>query len=230
MIAQTQFEERCAVRLISAAYIEEPAMAPLFDTREEEAVLNELEGLTSARRGSLALPDGVTAEELLHESYGYGWTLVNAAFCHARPPGNRFNDEHRGAWYAAFGEGAAETAEAEVSYHIAVALKDAGAMEELVAYRQILSSFACPMHDLRREPDHPALDPEPASGYPVGQALARQVRAQGGNGILYPSVRRTGGECVAVLRPSVIQNVRQGDMVLMEWDGQAISRRVLAAA
>ncbi len=230
MMTQTPFEERCTVRLISTAYIAEPAMAPLFDTREEEAVLNELEGLTSARRGSLALPDGVDPEELLHESYGYGWTLINAAFCHARPPGNRFNDEHRGAWYAAFGKDAPATAEAEVSFHIAVALADAGATDEVVAYRQILSAFACSMHDLRQEPEHPALDPEPASGYPAGQALARQVRAQGGNGILYPSVRRSGGQCVAVLRPSVIQNVRQGDLLLLEWNGKAISRTALAAA
>ena len=224
MIPETDFVEGRTVRLISTAYVDEPAVAPLADGDEEEAILNALEGLTSARLGASALPLGVDPGELLNESYGYGWSFINAAFCHAKPPGNRFNDEDRGCWYAAFGPQDAETAEREVTFHMANALREAGATRELVSYRQLLSAFACRFHDLRADPGHRSLDPDPAVGYPIGQALARSIRAGGGNGLLYPSVRCPGGLCLAAFRPSVVQNVRQGDQVVFAWDGVRMSK------
>ena len=224
MIPEIEFVQGRTVRLISTAYITEPAVAPLADDEEDLEILHELEGLTSARLGSLALPLDVDPAELLNESYGFGWTYINAAFCHAKPPGNRFNDEDRGAWYAAFGTDDADTAEAEVGFHMANALREAGAKRELVSYRQLLAGFACRMHDLRVQPDHPALDPEPAVGYSPGQALAKSIRAAGGNGLLYPSARAIGGECLAAFRPSVIQNVQLGEVKTFAWDGAQLSR------
>lgn len=226
MIPEIDFVEARTVRLIPTAYIDEPAVKPLADNADEEAILNELEGLTSARLGSAALPIGIDPRELLNESYGYGWTFINAAFCHAKPPGNRFNDEDRGCWYAAFGPQDAETAEAEVTFHMANALREAGATSELVSYRQLLASFSCRFHDLRGEPAHPSLDPDPARGYRAGQALAKSIRAEGGNGLLYPSVRFAGGMCLAAFRPSVVQNVQQGEMIAFEWDGAQMSRTI----
>lgn len=76
-------------------------------------------GLTSARRSlSMPLPGGLHPGELLTEAAGYGWTLVNAAFCYTRATGNRFNGPERGAWYAAYGKLAVETAQAEVTWHL----------------------------------------------------------------------------------------------------------------
>lgn len=222
---QTDVTEARTVRLVATAYITEPALAPLADDADDLAILNALEGLTSARLGSLALPLGVEPDELLNASFGYGWTYINAAFCHARPPGNRFNDEDRGAWYAGIGARDGETAEAEVSYHLARALREAGAAREFVAYRQVLAGFSCRFHDLTAEPFHPSLDADPAVGYPAGQALARSIRAAGGNGLLYPSVRLRGGTCLVAFRPCVIQNVRLGEEILLDWDGTAITRR-----
>ncbi|WP_164919719.1 RES family NAD+ phosphorylase [Hansschlegelia zhihuaiae] len=224
MIPEIEFVEGRTVRLIPTAYIDEPAVRPLADDEDEEAILNELEGLTSARLSSAALPVGVDPAELLNESYGYGWTFINAAFCHAKPPGNRFNDEDRGCWYAAFGERDAETAEAEVTFHMADALREAGASQELVSYGQFLAGFSCRFHDLRGEAGHASLDPDRAIGYPAGQALARSIRALGGNGVLYPSVRFAGGMCLAAFRPSVIQNVRRADQVSFEWDGVRMTK------
>ena len=224
MIPEIEFVQGRTVRLISTAYITEPAVAPLADDEEDLEILHELESLTSARLGSLALPLDVDSSELLNESYGFGWTYINAAFCHAKPPGNRFNDEDRGAWYAAFGTDDAGTAEAEVGFHMANALREAGAKRELVSYRQLLAGFACRMHDLRGSPDHPALDADPSRGYASGQALAKSIRAAGGNGLLYPSVRGPVGECLAALRPSVIQNVRLGEVVTFAWDGELLRK------
>ncbi|KAA0972086.1 RES family NAD+ phosphorylase [Aureimonas fodinaquatilis] len=224
MIAVTQFHDPATVRLIATAYIDEPALAPLVDSEAELAILEKLEGLTSARIGHQAHPVDVDPAELLNATYGYGFTFINAAFCHARPPGNRFNDEHRGCWYAGIGPLAASVAEAEVGFHIARALREAGASDEFVCYRQLLAGFTCQFHDVRGMAGLTCLHPEPAIAYPAGQALARKIRAEGGNGVLYPSARLEGGECVAAFRPALVQNVRQGEKVGFEWNGQALEK------
>jgi len=229
MIPTCDFTEPTTVRLISTAYIDEPAVAPLADDPDELDILTRLEGMTSARAGTVAIPPGVDPAELLNASYGYGYTLINAAFCHARPPGNRFNGEERGAWYCAFGDSAEATAQAEIVFHRTRALKEAGCLYDIGSYRELLAGFTCTFHDLRALPEHGSLDPEPAIAYPQGQALAKSVFASGGNGIVYPSVRYRGGECLAVFRPSIIQNVRQGNRITFEWVGEEAPKIVATA-
>ncbi|MFB2552854.1 RES family NAD+ phosphorylase [Ensifer soli] len=229
MIPERDFTDPATVRLISTAYLPEPAIAPLAETEAELAILTALEEKTSARGGPAVLPAGVDPAELLPPSYGYGHTLVNAAFCHARPPGNRFNDAERGAWYCAFGPDAGETSQAEIVFHRTRALKEAGCLTDRGAYRELLAGFTCRFHDLTGLPGHPSLEADTRSAYPAGQALARAIRAGGGNGLIYPSARRPGGRCIAVFRPSVIQNVRQGRQVTFEWTGAETPRIVVAA-
>ena len=73
--------------------------------------------------------------------------------------------------------------------------------------------------DLRLTADHPALDPDPARGYPEGNRLADAALARGLYGILYPSVRHAGGTCIAALVPHAVQSVAQGDMWRLTWAG-----------
>lgn len=222
MIPATDFTDPTTIRLISTAYITEAAIAPLADDDEDLAILTELEGLTSARVSTVTLPAEVDPSELLNSSYGYGYTLINAAFCHARPPGNRFNSQDRGAWYCAFGADAKLTSQAEIIFHRTRALKAAGCFDDIGHYRELLAGFTSNFHDLRSLPGHESLQVNPADAYPVGQALAKSILANGGNGLIYPSVRKPGGGCIAVFRPSVIQNVRQGDHITFKWDGSEI--------
>ncbi len=139
MIAEIDFNEPATVRLISTAYIDEPAVKPLADDDDEIEILNRLEAMTSARLSPLALPVGVDPAELLNETFGYGWSLINAAFCHARPPGNRFNGEERGAWYCAFGPRALQTCQAEIVYHRTRALREAGSFHDIGRYRELIA-------------------------------------------------------------------------------------------
>lgn len=219
MIAEIDFTDPATIRLISTAYIDEPAVKPLCDDEDDVEILNRLEALTSARLSPLALPAGVNPAELLNESFGYGWSLINAAFCHARPPGNRFNTEDRGAWYCAFGETALETCQAEIVYHRTRALADAGIFHDIGAYRELIAGFTCRFHDVRGETGPACLGPDPALAYPAGQALAATIFSGGGNGLIYPSARHPSGECIAVFRPAVIQNIRQGRTITFEWKG-----------
>lgn len=217
---QVEFTDPKTVRLIPTAYIDEPAMAPLADDEDDLAILEEIEGLTSARRSlTLPIPGGLHPGELLTEAAGYGWTLVNAAFCYTRPTGNRFNGQDRGAWYASYGELAVETAQAEVSWHLTRELEATGVFDNLTSYRELFAGFTSQFHELAPGTDVAALHADPAIAYPEGQALAREVLGSGGNGILYPSSRQPGGQCLVALRPHLVQNVRQGATWDFVWDG-----------
>ena len=219
---QVDFTDPTTIRLISTAYIDQPAMAPLADDEDDLAILEEIEGLTSARRTvTLPVPGGLDPAELLTAAAGYGWTYINAAFCYTRATGNRFNGPERGAWYASYGDDAALTAQAEVSWHLTRELEATGVFENLTAYRELLAGFTTRMYHLAGREGETVLSPDPRIAYPFGQTLAQDVQGSGGNGLLYPSTRRDGGRCLVAFRPHLVQNVRQGDTWTFTWRGEA---------
>lgn len=205
------------VRLVTSARLREAALAPLADSPEELETLAELEGATSSRL--IAEERGLgnlSADELVH---GVPHArFINASFAYAKPrqPG-RFNPAGRAAWYAALD---ARTCIAEVGFHLTQALADIGEYRTRVEYCEMIASMSGVFVDLRQAADHRALDPEPSRGYPAGNALAQQARAEGHNGIIYPSVRHAGGTCIAALWPNVVQSVVQGTMYRLIWDGR----------
>lgn len=237
--------EPATIRLISTAYIDEPAMRPLADDDAALAFLETIEKATSIRQNEeMPLPAGVSKEELLTEAHGYGWSYVNAAFCYTRAEGNRFNDASRGAWYAALMQRPAETAIAEVGYHLTRELANVGVYENLTCYREMIAGFIGPFVDLRPEDDArepsifditdpskipipsrhdelvaQSLDPDTRIGHPAGQRLARELRDAGFGGVVYPSLRREGGTCLAAFRTTMVQNIRQGATWELRWNG-----------
>ncbi len=222
-LEEVEFTDPTTVRLISTAYIDEPAMAPLADDEDELAILEEIEGLTSARRTvALPVPGGLDPAELLTEAAGYGWTYVNAAFCYTKATGNRFNGPERGAWYASHGKDSIETAQAEVAWHLTRELDATGIFENITTYRELLAGFTTQLHDLNGRARNDVLNPDPAVAYPVGQILAQDVLGSGGNGLLYPSSRLPGGQCLVALRPHLVQNVRQGVTWDFAWNGAPV--------
>ena len=204
------------VRLVPSARLREAVLAPLADSAVEQALLAEIEGATSSRliaeeRG-LA---GISADELVH---GVPHArFINASFAYAKPrQPSRFNPAERGAWYAALD---IMTCLAEVGFHLSRALADAGDFDAVVEYGEMIASMSGIFVDLRMTPAHPALDPDPDAGYPAGNALAARARAEGHNGIIYPSVRHKGGTCIAALWPNVVQSVVQGSIYRLTWSG-----------
>ena len=224
-LAIVEFTDPSTVRLISTACIKEPAMAPLADDKEDLAVLEEIEGLTSARQSvSLPVPGGIQPGELLTDAAGYGWTMVNAAFCYTRSTGNRFNGPERGAWYASYGDLAIKTAHAEVAWHLTRELEATGIYENTTYYRELLAGFTSRFHKLEPAPSDNVGSADPTVAYPAGQILARDVLDSGGNGILYPSARLPKGQCLVALRPHLVQNIRQGTTWEFVWEGKPTPR------
>ncbi|WP_116090752.1 RES family NAD+ phosphorylase [Sphingomonas crusticola] len=203
------------VRLVTSARLREPVLLGLGDA-DDMAALAEIEGATSNRL--IAQARGAGAVQPYELVYGVPHAAhINAAFAYAKPRApNRFNGADRGAWYAAL---EVETCLAEVGFHLTEMLAATGVFEATVDYAELFASFAGEFLDLRAHPDHAALHPDPAVGYPVGNAIAAEVRAAGLNGVLYPSVRHRGGTCIAALVPHAVQSVAQGDVYRMAWHG-----------
>jgi len=194
-------------RLIPSRYIDkgETILARLTEDPEDLNKLFELEGATNDRLlGEAGLLPGITVRELV---FGLSYShIVNAAFTHASPLGNRFNGPERGAWYAGFSR---KTSELEVAYHRSQELKEIRwAEREVFTYVDFLADFRGEFHDLRRAPPFAnCLDP---SSYKASQRLASELLEAGSAGVVYPSVRHPGGVCIGCFRPALVNNVRKG--------------------
>lgn len=141
--------------------------------------------------------------------------VVNASFCHAHPLGARFSSPDRGAWYCGF---EIDTSQAEVAFHKSVQLAEIGRFEDSVTYDDYLADFSATFHDLRRARGFRAcLDPD---SYVESQALAEKLLEAASLGVVYPSVRREGGTCVACFRPALVTNVRRAKTYRFTWTGK----------
>lgn len=143
-------------------------------------------------------------------------SVIMAAFCHPKPGGGRFNSPARGAWYAGT---ELDTAHEEVVYHRTAELAEIGVLETRVQMRLYLADFDAEFHDVR--PDTAANGRyHHATSYADSQALARELLEAGSSGVLYRSVRRPGGECVACFRPTLVGNVRPDAHFEYRWEGK----------
>ncbi len=205
------------VRLVSSARLRDPVLLKLVSNGELDA-LAEIEGATSGR---LKAQEGGT-DNLDHRELVYGIPhahFINAAFSYWLPRAlNRFNGPGRGAWYAGF---EFETPLAEVTFHMERELANIGDFNATVGYAEMFASFVGDFVDVRSVDPRPAfLDPDPAKSYAEGNRFADSVRAAGHYGIVYPSVRHSGGTCIVALTPHAVQSVAQGRLLRLEWKGQ----------
>jgi RES domain len=147
-------------------------------------------------------------------------SVVMAPFTHVSPPGSRFADGTFGAYYAAE---SLETSIAETRYHRERFMRATRESPMELEMRSYLADVTCELHDIRgRRAQWPEI--YDTDSYVASQKLGRELCALGSNGIVFESVRRTGGECLAVFRPRLIQNVRQGSHLRYAWDGSKITR------
>ena len=152
---------------------------------------------------------------------GPGASYVMAPFTHLNPKGGRFSDATHGAYYAAHD---LPTAIAETSYHFARFAADSADGPRYEEMRVIVGRIDAELHDVERldaADRRRLLDP---IDYTPGQALALALRDIGSTGVHYPSVRRAGGKCVALFRPSAVGIPVQTRHLKYHWDGTAVRR------
>ena len=177
------------------------------------AAIFELDGATNDRLlAERSLLPGIGPDELVFAVPLA--SVINGAFCHAHPLGSRFAGPDRGAWYAGF---EIETAHAEVAFHKSVELAEIGSPDESVTYDDYQADFAGGFHDIR-EPAGWTSCLSPTS-YVASQTLAARLLDAGALGVVYPSVRHTGGTCLACFRPALVGRVRRGGTWRFTWEG-----------
>ena len=142
-------------------------------------------------------------------------SVVMASFCHPRVGGGRFNGPDRGAWYAGK---SIDTAHAEAVYHRTVELAEIGVLETRLQMRLYLADFDAAFDDVRADVPRNLPLHNPVS-YIASKAFARRLLDSGSNGLVYRSVRRSGGTCIACFRPMLVSNVRTGAHFEYRWEG-----------
>lgn len=152
---------------------------------------------------------------------GPGASWVMASFTHRNPKGSRFSDGSYGVYYAARD---LRTALREVAHHFARFARDSGDGPRYEDMRVLVGRIAnrfvdagsLPAAERRR-----VLDPD---AYDASRAFAAPLRDAGANGIVYPSVRDPGGQCVAAFRPRAVGLPVPGPALKLHWDGTRVVR------
>lgn len=150
---------------------------------------------------------------------GPGASYLMAPLTHISPDrAGRFHDGHFGAIYCAQTR---MTAIREVAFHRA---RFHGAAGDPIGtrgqWRELWIAVDHRFDDLRAlERDDPVLS---ATDYAAAQALARQRRAEGSDGLVYRSVRDPGGQCLAAFWPDVLGLPVHGAALSYHYDGAQI--------
>jgi hypothetical protein len=204
-------------RLIPSKY-SEPDGSVLARIADDERHLADIFDLDNATNHRLLAENELLPEIGVHELvFGVPYCrIVNAAFTHANPLGSRFSGPDRGAWYAAF---EVETSQAEIAFHKTLQLAEIGRFEDDVTVDDYLADFSAEFRDIRDDDFAEILNPE---SYVESQALAERLLEMGSLGIVYPSVRRANGTCVACFRPALVMNVQKGPTYRLRWSGSPI--------
>jgi len=179
----------------------------LFDTVATTADLSAVMELVGWTNDRLV---GERIDRLPQDEWVYGTpnsSIVMAAFLHVAPGGMRFNGPELGAWYAADD---IRTAAAEVGHHLrreAAARNVATMSRTYRAYAAtLLGNYLDITGQQQARPDMYA-----SERYDASQKLGEDIRASGGAGLLYDSLRRRTGINVVAHRPRKIVDIVQTD-------------------
>ncbi len=178
--------------------------------------LYALEAMTNDRiRDEVGEISLVPIEERL---FGNGSTPIMAAFTHVNPQGSRFSDGTYGVFYCGHDK---QTAIAETCYHSALFMGATNESAMRLQMRLYSVEVEGEVADLRQAAftDPHIIDPD---NYGHAQGIGRKLRADDCPGILYPSVRKPDGECLAALRTGILRDCLHAAYLEYNWNGRAI--------
>lgn len=177
----------------------------------------EIESLTNER---LLDQVGELAHVALQDRVsGPGASVVMAAFTHTGYA-SRFTSGSYGVYYAARD---LETAIRETVYHRERFLGWTDEPPCEIDVRVYKGTVEKPLIDLRDDQFSPYMNPDPDL-YEPAQQFAAKLRATESYGLLYPSVRKPNGECIAAFRPTAVSLPVQSKWLVYHWDGNKIAK------
>jgi hypothetical protein len=189
-------------RLIPSRYPPISAFDSVTSAEDLEAVM-ELEGWTNdrlvlERLGRLSKTEWI---------YGIpNASVIMASFLHGGPAGLRFTSPDLNGWYASL---ARRTAISEVAHHLRREAINMRRSSLTLQYRTYTAKLVGTYQDIR---GMAATRPElyKVDSYTASETFGEAIRASGGDGIIYDSVRYVGGTNVVALRPKNIRDVLMG--------------------
>jgi hypothetical protein len=216
-IPVTEVEWSGAVRIIRSIFppidlfedIADPADWPLLIAAEQKTnprlmeSIGNLDLIPPARRVS-----------------GPGASYLMAPFTHASP--DRPSRFSRGAFGVLYVAEKFETALFETIHHHALFMaRTREAPGWTSQFREIVLDVSADLHDIRSGDRvyAAALDPD---DYGPAQALGEMLHGSGSNGLVYPSARKPGSECVALFYPDSASHAVQGRHLDYHWDGTRV--------
>lgn len=189
----------------------------LFDWAESKEELEELallEGLSNDRiNNELGNLLQVPKEDWV---LGDGATPLMAAFTH--PGSSRFSDGSFGIYYAG---DSLETAIAETKFHRERFLSASNEPPCLIQMREYLAYVNKKLVNVSGKKYQSLLSPD-INLYSQSQQFGQELKQNNEWGILYPSVRKTHGQCLAILRPPALTLPVQGCHLNYVWNGSSI--------
>jgi len=215
ILALTQVTWPKAYRLIRSIYPPIDLFEDIADPRDWEA-LAAAESKTNPRLWDhLGRLDLVPPER---RASGPGASYLMAPFVHvSRDRPGRFTDGSYGVYSAGNSE---EVAIREVAFHHGRTLAASGETPGWTSqFRMLVNRLDLELHDVRPLDQYHAPD-----DYSASQALGRELRRKGSNGIVYRSVRQKGGECAAIFWPDLMPAPVQADHFDYHWDGERVDR------
>jgi RES domain-containing protein len=181
--------------------------------------LIELEQLTNPRlRDEIGEINLVPPERRVS---GPNASWVMAPFTHINILGSRFSDGTYGVYYAAQH---LETAIRETVHHFARFALDSNDPPRREDMRVLLGSINCDLHDVIALDDATKSAVLNPNSYAISRSFGREQRDGGSDGLVYPSVRHQGGNCIAVFWPDVVSIPIQERHLKYEWDGKKVGR------
>ena len=191
-------------RLIPSRFPPVSAFNNVSSPGDLEAVM-ELEGWTNDRLVQARL------NRLPRSRWVFGRgnaSIVMAAFLHAPPDGNRFSGRDLNAWYASLSQ---KTAIAEVAHHLRRQMIDEGRQSAKMTFRSYGARLEGEDYiDIRgRQVDR--ADLYDRRSFDQSQIFGEEQRAAGRDGIIYDSLRHSGGVNVVCFFPTKVLDVEQRD-------------------
>lgn len=151
---------------------------------------------------------------------GPGASWLMAPFTHVSPDRpSRFSAGRFGVLYAgdAFGVALFETIHHHARF-MAATRQPPGWTSQ---FREILIDVKASLHDLRG-PGFDAATFLLPNDYSESQRLGTALRVSGSDGVVYPSVRQPGGQCVGLFYPDGATNPVQGRHLDYHWNGERV--------
>lgn len=208
-----RLENHATHRLIASRY---PTIGPFDYMPDEEAaaVALVLETATNERLNDVMGRLGRIPPEDLPGAVPTA-NQAMAAFLHCADTGGRFNTSDLGAWYAGLD---LDTAIAETVYHNTRRLRlSASGFPNTIEMRELIARPTADLVDIRPLDDTAIYHPD---DYRAGQQFAAEHRQARRDGIWFGSVRRAGGENIAIFKPRLVVPIVQGRHLRYDWNAK----------